>query len=288
MKSMTAFGYSEHRDENWHFAVTAKSYNNRFLDILVYLPASLAALEQRTRALLSARFERGRVELYVRASELGGRLPLAIEPAAVRAYVEALRRLAAAAGLRERIRLSHLLRLEGILKPAEAPDQDRVWAALAPVIEEAAAQLEAMRAREGEATRRDIEELLGRIGEEVERVSSHADRLEAKIAEDLRRRLQELLGQGVDENRLLTETAVLASKADIHEELVRIRSHLDNFRDAVAGGGAVGKKLDFLCQELNREFNTIGSKNLLVEVDGAVVALKDTLEKIREQLRNVE
>lgn len=288
MKSMTAFGYSEHRDENWHFAVTVKSYNNRFLDVLVYLPASLAPLEQRAREMLSAKVERGRVELYVRAMELGGRLPLTIEPTVVRGYVEALRRLAAAAGIRERVRLAHLLRLEGVLKPAEAPDLDRVWAALSPVIGEAVGQLDAMRIREGEATRRDIEGLLDGIATEVRRVSTHADRLETKIADDLRRRMQDLLGQGVDENRLLTETALAASKADIHEELVRIGSHLDHFRETLAGGGAMGKKLDFLCQELNREFNTIGSKNLLVEVDSAVVALKDTLEKIREQLRNVE
>jgi uncharacterized protein (TIGR00255 family) len=288
MKSMTAFGYSEHRDESWHFAVTLKSYNNRFLDILVYLPGGLAPLEQRARELLSARVQRGRVELYVRATELGERPPLAIEPAVVRGYVEALRHLAAAARIRERVRLTHLLRLEGILKPAEAPDLEQVWKVLAPVIDSAAAEFEAMRTREGEATRRDIEALLQGIAAEVERVSDNADRLEAKIGEDLRRRFRDLLGQGIDESRLLAETAIVLSKADIHEELVRIRSHLSNFREIMAGGGAMGKKLDFLCQELNREFNTIGSKNLLVEVDSAVVALKDTLERIREQLRNVE
>ena len=115
-----------------------------------------------------------------------------------------------------------------------------------------------------------------------------APRLEKKIKHDLRSRFEDLLENGVDENRILAETAVLLMKSDIHEELVRSRSHLQTFRQALEESGPMGKKLDFICQELNREFNTIGAKNLLAEVDGAIVALKDHVEKIREQLRNVE
>jgi uncharacterized protein (TIGR00255 family) len=112
--------------------------------------------------------------------------------------------------------------------------------------------------------------------------------LEERLKNDLRARFREVLGDTVEEARLLTETAVLLSRSDIHEELMRVRSHLGSFRASVLAGGAVGKKLDFLCQELGREVNTIGAKNALPEVDAAVVALKDALEKIREQVRNVE
>jgi len=129
---------------------------------------------------------------------------------------------------------------------------------------------------------------LTKIDAELFAVEALSPRLEEKIKVDLKSRFEELLGSGMDESRVLAETAVILMKYDIHEEIIRARSHLKSFRGTLEEGGAVGKKLDFICQELNREFNTIGAKNLLLEVDGSVVVLKDTVEKIREQLRNVE
>jgi uncharacterized protein (TIGR00255 family) len=123
---------------------------------------------------------------------------------------------------------------------------------------------------------------------QLARIEGLAPLLEERLKNDLRARFREVLGDAVEEARLLAETAVLLARSDIHEELMRIRAHLGGFRAAAAEGGAVGKKLDFLCQELGREVNTLGAKNALPEVDAAVVALKDALEKIREQVRNVE
>jgi uncharacterized protein (TIGR00255 family) len=196
--------------------------------------------------------------------------------------------LADAAGIREEIRLSHLLRIEGVLRAEQSLDLDAYWLDFRPVLESVFQEFDELRRAEGEATGKDILELLGAIEADITKIEAAAPQLEEKIKNDLRTRFQDLLSNGIDENRILTETAALLMKSDIHEELVRSRSHLQSFRKILGESEPMGKKLDFICQELNREFNTIGAKNLLVEVDGAIVALKDHVEKIREQLRNVE
>ena len=288
MKSMTGFAYREHRDTKHKLTITMKSYNNRFLDILVYLPSFLNPLEQKIREFLSKRILRGRVELYVKTTELGQATKIAVDPYYVESYVQALRQLAEAAGIREEIRLSHLLRIEGMLQSEQSLDLDEYWLDFEPVLDSVFEEFDELREREGRATEEDMVGLLERIETEVTGLEAVIPKLEEKIKNDLRHRFEELLANSVDENRILAETAVLLMKSDIHEELVRTRSHLASFKNMLQERGPLGKKLDFICQELNREFNTIGAKNLLVEVDGAIVALKDSVEKIREQLRNVE
>ncbi len=288
MKSMTGFAYREHRDKKHKITITMKSYNNRFLDILIYLPPFLNPLEQKIREFLSKRILRGRVELYVKAVELGRATEIAVDPYYVESYVQALRRLAEAAGIREEIRLSHLLRIEGMLKPEQSLDMDEYWPDFEPVLDSVFEEFDKLRQREGKATEKDIIGLLEGIETEISGLEAVAPQLEEKIKNDLRSRFEELLANRIDENRILAETAVLLMKSDIHEELVRVRSHLESFKKILQERGSLGKKLDFICQELNREFNTIGAKNLLSEVDRSIVVLKDTLEKIREQLRNVE
>jgi uncharacterized protein (TIGR00255 family) len=288
MKSMTGFAYREHRDKKHKITITMKSYNNRFLDILVYLPSFLNPLEQKIRAFLSKRISRGRVELYVKAVELGQAAQIAVDPYYVESYVQALRQLAEAAGIREKIRLSHLLRIEGMLQSEQSLDLDEYWLDFEPVLDSVFEEFDELRKREGRATEKDIVGLLGQIETEISGLEAVAPQLEEKIKNDLRNRFEDLLANGIDENRILTETAVLLMKSDIHEELVRTRSHLASFKKILQERSPLGKKLDFICQELNREFNTIGSKNLLSEVDSSIVVLKDALEKIREQLRNVE
>ena len=288
MKSMTGFAYREHRDKKYKITITMKSYNNRFLDILIYLPPFLNPLEQKIREFLSKRILRGRVELYVKAAELGRATEIAVDPYYVKSYVQALRQLAEAAGIREEIRLSHLLRIEGMLKPEQSLDMDEYWPDFEPVLDSVFEEFDKLRQREGRATEKDIIGLLEGIETEISGLEAVAPQLEEKIKSDLRNRFEDLLANRIDENRILAETAVLLMKSDIHEELVRTRSHLESFKKILQERGSLGKKLDFICQELNREVNTIGAKNLLSEVDSSIVVLKDTLEKIREQLRNVE
>lgn len=290
MKSMTGFGYMEYQDEKYHISITLKSYNNRFLDIFVYLPPHLIPLEQRFREHLSNRILRGRVELYLKTLMFEENPSVVLDISFVRPYVRALRELAEAAGINEKVRLSHLLKIEGILKTDRNQNLEEYWQILEPILDSSFQSFERMRLQEGENTREDISKLLSIIDSEISMIEGKASQVEAKIKEGLKSRFYELLGDGIDETRILAETAVLLMKYDINEELVRIRSHLNNFSSIMEDNSplAVGKKLDFICQELNREINTIGSKSMLLEVNSSVVSLKDSLEKIREQLRNVE
>jgi uncharacterized protein (TIGR00255 family) len=180
------------------------------------------------------------------------------------------------------------LKLEGILRSEPATDPQELWPVLEALLEKTFREFDQTRAREGETTRQDVLGLLDSFDALSRRIEELAPSLEAKIKNDLRARFAEVLGNSIEESRLLTETAAFLARSDVHEELARIRSHLASFRTTLEESGAVGKKLDFLCQELGREVNTLGSKNALIEVDAAVVALKAALEKIREQVRNVE
>jgi uncharacterized protein (TIGR00255 family) len=288
LKSMTGFGYGEHREEKRQLSMTLKSYNNRFLDLFVYLPPALSVLEPQIRRYLSERVLRGRVELYLKAIELEEAPRVLLDRSAVRAYAQVLRELAREAGIRERLRLSHLLKLEGVIRTEVHSDPQELWPVLEALLARTFREFDEARAREGEATRRDVLAILSGFEGQIARIEALAPQLEERLKKDLRARFREVLGDSVEESRLLAETAVLLARSDVHEELMRVRAHLEGFRAAAAEGGAVGKKLDFLCQELGREVNTLGAKNALLEVDAAVVALKDALEKIREQVRNVE
>ena len=288
MKSMTGFGVGEHRDEKRQLSMTLKSYNNRFLDLFVYLPPGLSVLEPQVRRYLSERVLRGRVELSLKYVELQEAPRASLDRSAVRAYAQLLRELAREAGVRGRLRLSDLLRLEGVIRTEPGSDPQELWPVLEGLLARTFAGFDEARAREGEATQKDVLAILAAFEQQITLIEGLAPLLEERLKNDLRARFREVLGDTVEEARLLTEMAVLLSRSDIHEELMRVRSHLGSFRASVLAGGAVGKKLDFLCQELGREVNTIGAKNALPEVDAAVVALKDALEKIREQARNVE
>jgi len=288
MKSMTGFGFSEYRNETIHLSLNLKSYNNRFLDLYVYLPQFLAPLEPKVRDFLSQRIIRGRIELGLKVSEFEEDIEVRLDRKSVQAYLRILEELAAEAGITDGIKLSHLLRIEGIIKLNKNREIDKYWQMLEPLLADAYNEFEETRKREGEATCKDIESNLSIIEDQRLFIEQAIPELEQFIKSELRSRFEELLGDAVDETRIYSEMAVMLMKADVNEEIVRLASHLTNFRFTMAKEGAVGKKLDFICQELNREINTIGSKNQVTAVNESVITVKDAIEKIREQLRNVE
>ncbi|MFP4564323.1 MAG: YicC/YloC family endoribonuclease [Spirochaetia bacterium] len=288
MKSMTGFGYSEYQDSEIQASVLLKSYNNKYLDIFVNLPSIISGLEPAIRDFLSCRIERGRVEVSIKLRELSEDLTVLLDESTARSYIEALSGLAALAGLEREKLLPGLLQIEGILKAQRNRDTDYYWTLLEPRLEAAFVQYEASRIKEGAAAQDDVEKSAGVIRGRLEVVLARAGELEAKIKENLTNRFAEVLGNEIDENRILSETAVMLVKYDINEEIVRLTGHLDSLEETLAGSGAVGKKLDFICQELNREINTIGSKSVILEVNQAVIEMKNAVEKMREQLRNVE
>ena len=288
MRSMTGYGYHEEVGDESIVAVELKSYNNRYLDISINTPPTLNPIEPRIKAFIAERIARGKVDVYVKAKGVSEETTVLVDHENVAAYLAALESIKQSAGLTDPIRLSDLLRLEGVLRVEKSPDVEQSWTALEPVLGRAFEQFEAARVAEGAATRGDVERQLGRIEAAVVVVESHAPSLEARIKSQIRERFEELLGDEVDESRVYAETAVLLVKYSMNEELVRLRAHLASASELLGSDEPVGKRLDFTCQEMNREINTIGSKSTIVEINRAVVEAKDALEKIREQLRNVE
>ena len=288
MKSMTGFGYTEYQDSGIQASVLLKSYNNKYLDIFVNLPSIISGLEPEIRTFLSSRIERGRVEVSIKLRELEEDITVLLDESTARSYIEALGGLAGLAGMEREKLLPGLLQIEGILKAQRNRDTEYYWTLLEPRLEEAFGRYEDSRIKEGATARVDIEGSAAVIREGLADVRAHAGELETKIKENLANRFQEVLGNEIDENRILSETAVMLVKYDINEEIVRLTGHLDSLEDTLSGPGPVGKKLDFICQELNREINTIGSKSVILKINQAVIEMKDAVEKMREQLRNVE
>jgi uncharacterized protein (TIGR00255 family) len=285
---MTGYGYAEQSDDSSIVAAEVKAYNNRYFDVIVNLPSSLGPLEPRVREYVSHRVSRGRVEVSLKARGVAEQTTVVVDKENLRGYLSALGELRSEAGIEEPVGLSDLLRLEGVLRMEKTADVDTLWSALEPVFGAAFAQFEAARVAEGRSTHDDIRSQLERIDAAVAVVRTFAPTLEDRIKGQVRERFEEVLGDDVDESRVYAETAVLLVKYSVNEELVRLSTHLESFRELLESTEPIGKRLDFICQELNREINTVGSKSIVTEVNQAVIDAKDALENIREQLRNVE
>ncbi|MDR2393289.1 MAG: DUF1732 domain-containing protein [Treponema sp.] len=309
MKSMTGYGYHEQQYPDLSVSVEIKSYNNRFLELLVNLPPYASALESRIRSYVVTRCRRGKVEITLRLKEHTTSFSVSVNRAAAEAYKKALLVLGEIFQSQEQPGLGLILGLEGVLGIEKQRDDTGYWKQLEPVLCIAFAQFDAARDREGTRTKEDILSHVALLEDSLQTVSSYAPALELLIQENIRSRFIDLLRSsglvvpdagstpafgatlgdctGLD-HRILAETAVLLMKYTISEELARFGAHLTEFRAELERNPSPGKKLDFLCQEINREVNTIGSKTPILEVSRAVVVMKDALENIREQLRNVE
>jgi len=232
---------------------------------------------------------RGKVEVWIRVREINAPLDVTVNTHAARAYMKALSTLAADLNIDTQISVATLIGMEGVLEAEKKRDEGRYWDMIEPVLKETAGIFQEERVREGKHTEEDILNAVGKIEISLQTVAAHIPDLENSIKENIKTRFKELVGDGViDDNRILAETAVLLMKYTISEEISRLSSHLAEFRTEAAKNERPGKKLDFLCQEINREINTIGSKSAILEVSRAVVDMKESLENIREQLRNVE
>ena len=288
MKGMTGFGYAEYRAENLEITAEVKSYNNRYLDIFVNLPSFLSPLEPSVREFVAPWLLRGRVEIYLRVHDRESDVSVNIDRPTLGAYRDALREMSEILGSGEEVRLSHVMRLEGIMEVNRGRDIEDYWELVRPTLEEALAEFDASRVREGESTRDDVLSQLTRIREVVDELEGRAPELDAALRQNVKERFNEVLGEQANEDRVYAEIASLLIKHSINEELVRLRAHLKSFEETISAEGAVGKKLDFFCQELNREVNTVASKSFASDVNRRVVEAKDAVENIREQLRNVE
>ncbi len=289
VKSMTGYGFCESVGEKVQLAVELKSYNNRFLDINHNIAYALAPFEIEIDKALSAVAKRGHIDVNIRLKVLESEMTVLVDEGAVRAYTAAFEKIAASSAHPLEITLADYLSQEGVLATVRSSDSESYRTLLFDTLSVALAQLDESKKREGASTKADLIRL-GRIIEEGHGViAAHADELEALVKEQLVQRFDDLLGdKGWDEVRILQEIGVLLVKYSIHEEIKRLAVHLKEYFKLLESDEPVGKRLDFLCQEMNREINTIGSKSQMVELNMQVVRMKDGLENIREQVRNIE
>lgn len=288
MISMTGYGYSEVQNEARSFSLELKSYNNRYLDIIINLPPFLSPLEPIIRDIIGKKVSRGRVEFYLRYHELKDSLKLVLDESAVDEYLNLLNTLREKAGIIEPVTLLNLQQVEGLIKSSKKVDIGEVKSVILPVLDSTLVDFVESRKKEGKATYKDIISNIKIIENSLLSIEKQASTIEDKIKNNLITRFKELMGEDYDQQRVYAELAVLLVKSSINEEIERLKSHVESFKEIASSDNPVGKKLDFLAQEMNREINTIGSKNMIKEVSLVVVESKDSLEQVREQLRNVE
>jgi uncharacterized protein (TIGR00255 family) len=297
IRSMTGFGRAEVRGDTLVVVVEARSVNHRHLDVALRLPRTLAAFEIDARKLIAARVERGRVDATVVATPVAGQSTQRVitDLALAREYAARARALAHeldGAGLAGSVTLQWLLERPGVVRledNSEPVEASVPWPLLEAALARALDELVERRVAEGERLAQELRSLHAELATIVDTMAARAPAAVSRREERLRERLRALLGgAGVDESRILTEAAVWADKGDITEELARLRAHLGEWALALDKGGPVGRPLDFLLQELGREVNTVASKADDLELSQAALAGKGVLEKMREQVQNLE
>ena len=292
IRSMTAYGRGEAEGPSQKWVVEFRSLNHRFLELSLNLPKRLWSLEDRLRKLIKGRITRGRVEMQLTWESTGEKaLTLKVDQTLARQTAAMLEEVRAAGGLKEPLHLENLLHFSDLflIKETQELALEETWETVERAVSGALEELDQMRLIEGQALAADLAKSLGAIGGELERIRGQAPLLPQLWREKLSARLAELGGEtGVDEARLAQEVILLAERRDLSEELARLESHLAQFEETLAARGPVGRKQEFLVQEMLREANTIGSKAGDLLVTQAVLEIKGYLERLREQVQNIE
>ncbi len=287
MRSMTGFGRCQMQREALEVTVELKAVNHRYLDVACRLPRSLSFLEDGVRKAL-APLQRGHVDVFITVKQLeGSGKTVSVDAGLAKAYVDAAKAVQVATGAEYDLTVTKLLSLEGVTTVTEAElDEEALSALCRDAMQSAVAQLEDMRAREGENLRRDLALHLDAAAELRTKIIAYAPNVVAEYRAKLTERLSKLPVEPIDPARLAQEVALIADKCAIDEELSRLESHIAQLRRYLSLPGETGKKMDFLIQEINREANTIGSKCSDADIAQCVVDLKSEIEKLREQVQN--
>ena len=292
INSMTGFAQIVYSDKSLQLTIVVRTYNNRFLDINLRLNNAFSPLEDRIKSYIASRVFRGRVETTIQltSQEKLRNGNIAINWPLARTYCGLLTELKENLNIPDPIRLGDLLSLKDLVAYQENTYSEEVlWRKLAPPLKKAFDALHKMRAEEGRNISRDLLERLKAIRKEVDLISEKCPQAVEAYQVRLKERLRKLSkGVEVDPVRLAQEVAIIADRSDISEELIRLRSHLKQFEALFKESQPVGKKMEFLLQEMNREINTVGSKSLVSEISHQVVWIKSELEKLREQIQNIE
>ena len=291
VKSMTGYGRAVETVNQREFTVELRSVNNRYLDCSVKLPRSLSFAEEAVKQAVKATISRGKVDVFISVhSESTNDVKVTLNTAMVEGYLAAMKQMVSDYGVQDDISVSVISRMPEVFT-VEKPevDEDQLRADLMGVVNTALESYDAMRAAEGKALENDLRSRGATILELVSQVEAGNGQTVIDYRTRLENKLKEVLANtSIDESRILTEAAIFADKVAVDEETVRLRSHLEQMNTMLTTGGAIGRKLDFLLQEMNRESNTIGSKCSDVRLARIVVDIKAELEKIREQTQNIE
>ena len=290
--SMTGFGRGEYKDDNYYFLAECKTINHKYCDINIRLPRKISFLEDKARNFVKNHIKRGRVDIYIKLDLLGSEdVNLKFDEALASQYVNILKEIRDKYDLVDDISVMNIAKFPEIIKTEEKEeDEDLLWSMLSKALEQTLTNLMEMRSEEGKILANDILQRCDLLRNIIEEIEKHSYTVVLDYKEKLNNRISEILENPslVDENRLAQEVAIYADKSSITEEIVRFKSHIEQLKSTIVKNESIGRKIDFLIQEMNRETNTIGSKSSDLNITNLVVEIKSELEKIREQIQNIE
>lgn len=291
IKSMTGFGRAEVTEENRKFTVEMKSVNHRYLDANIKMPKKLNFFESSIRSLLKKYIQRGKVDVFITYEDFSeNNVCIKYNKDVAQEYMAYLNQMAEDFGMENDVRISSLSRYPEVFAMEEQNiDEEEIWKGLSKAIEGAAEGFVQSRITEGEHLKEDLIGKLDDMLQNVDFISERSPQIVATYKARLEEKVKELLEDTkVDDNRLLMEVTIFADKVCVDEEIVRLKSHIETTRETLIQGGSIGRKLDFIAQEMNREANTILSKANDLEISNHAIELKTDIEKVREQIQNIE
>lgn len=290
MKSMTGFGRANYENDGRIYNIEIKSVNHRYTDVSVKMPRSISYLEEKVKKEITNSISRGKVDVYItfeNNSAKGKNIKINKELAKI--YIDELKELASENDINSNIPVTEISKFPDVLVIENVEEEDIIWNELEVVLKEALENFIVMRTQEGNKIKEDLEKRIARIEEKVSKISEYSTGLVEEYVVKLETRIKEILKTDVvDHERLNQEIVIYADKCSIEEELTRLNSHIVQFRNFINMENPIGKKIDFLIQEMNRETNTIGSKSGSLEITNMVIEIKTEIEDIREQIQNIE
>ena len=291
VKSMTGFGRAELQDQDRKITVEMKSVNHRYLDFNIKMPKKFSFFDAGIRTVLKDYMQRGKIDVFISYEDFTqSRVLLKYNEDLARQYMDSFRRISDSFGLENDVTVMKLARCPEVFTMEEQPvDEEELWLSLEKVLREAGESFAASREREGNSLKSDLMDKLELLAADVDKIMRRAPEILEEYKEKLKQKTKELLEDAqIEESRIAAEVILFADKICTDEETVRLKSHIDAMRQALEEGGGVGRKLDFIAQEMNREANTILSKSNDLATSGIAIELKTEIEKIREQIQNIE
>ena len=290
IRSMTGFGRGSYENEGREYLIEVKSVNHKYCDINFRMPKSFSGIENKLRKLIEEYLSRGKIDIFIdfqNFSDAGNNIKFNKELA--KAYIKNLKELGEETGINSEISVVDISKMPDIFKKEDNTDEELIFNELSIALNEALKNIVTMKEIEGEKLKIDLEARIEEIFGKINEISNFSSGLVEEYIVKLKSRVKELMDtETLDENRLLQEIVIFSDKSSIEEELTRLKSHVEQFKKLIKESSPIGKKLDFLIQEMNREINTIGSKANSLQITNLVIEVKTELENIREQIQNIE